>query len=140
MAVDVIVALDVGTVRIGVALARSDVRIASPLTTLDNTSEIYSTVANLLAEQQATKLVVGWPRGLDGQQTAQTDLVEEFVDGLKSHVAVPIYMQDEALTSRKAEAELQARKKPFAKAEVDALAAAFILEDYLATEQVAGNV
>lgn len=131
MAIDVFLGLDVGNVRIGVALARSDVRIASPLKTLPNRPEIYEDVAALVREQGATAVVVGWPRGLEGQTTDQTKIVEAFVEHLRQTVGVPVYLQDEALTSRKAEAELQHRKKPFTKEEVDALAATYILEDYL---------
>jgi putative holliday junction resolvase len=131
MAADRILALDVGTVRTGVALARTDVRIASPLVTLQNSPSIYDDISRLVTEHDITVLVVGWPRGMQGQATAQTAVVETFVEDLKKQVSLPVYLQDEALTSRKAEAELEARKKPYAKEEVDALAAAFILEDYL---------
>lgn len=124
-------ALDVGEQRIGVAEANVIARIAHPFTTLAHTDTIMDDIARLLEKQEAVALVVGLPRGLEGQETAQTHYVQEFVAALEKHVTLPIHWQDEAVTSRKAEAELQARKKPYAKGDIDALAAAYILEDFL---------
>lgn len=126
-----ILALDVGMARIGVARAGSVARLAEPLTTLPNTPEIYSDITDLCKEYDVTTVVVGLPRGLEGQHTAQTDYVEDFVRELKQHTELPVVLQDEALTSRKAEAELGARRKNYLKADIDALAATYILEDYL---------
>jgi len=136
MLTDIVLGLDVGSVRIGVALARTDVRIAQPLTTLEHTPEIFAAISGLIAKEGVTIVVVGWPRGLDGQETAQTKSTEAFVAALRQHISQPVYLQDEALTSRKAEAELQARKKLFSKGDVDALAATYILDDYLLTPQI----
>lgn len=136
-ALHTIVALDVGERRIGVAVANTIAQIASPLTTLINNETIFAQITSLLAEQQATMMVLGLPRGLDGQETAQTHAVQQFAGELKQHTDLPVYWQDEALTSRQAETELAARGKDFAKGEVDALAATYILEDFL-REQLPG--
>lgn len=128
---DSFVALDVGERRIGVATAKTDVRIASPLTTLENGADIFEQIVTLFGEQHAVGVVVGLPLGMDGQETAQTHAVQKFVGELRGHCKLPMYWQDEALTSHKAEEELNGRGKPFAKGEVDALAATFILEDFL---------
>jgi putative Holliday junction resolvase len=128
-----ILALDVGAKRIGVALAGQGISFAKPLTTLDHTDHIFTEIAGLVQDHQATVVVVGFPRGLEGQTTEQTRTVEAFVDDLKHHVQVPVEWQDETLTSVKAEAELAARHKGgmYNKADVDALAATYILEDYI---------
>lgn len=126
-----IVALDVGTQRIGVAEANVIARIAHPFMTLQHTESIVQDIDALLVKQEAVALVVGLPRGLEGQETAQTRYVQDFVTALEKQVTVPIHWQDEAVTSQKAEAELNARKKPYSKGDIDALAAAYILEDYL---------
>lgn len=140
MATNILLGLDVGSIRIGVSLARSDVRIASPLLTLQNDGHVYDTIAALVTEHSATVLVVGWPRGMQGQETAQTKIVEAFVAELRKHVNIPIHLQDEALTSQKAEEELHSRNKLFAKADVDALAATYILDDYMLTAYEASHV
>lgn len=126
-----VVALDVGFRRIGVALATLAAGIPGPLTTIQHDDTIMRTICKLLSEHEAVALVVGLPRGLDGQDTAQTRAVETFVAELKKHTDIPLYRQDEALTSRKAEEELESRGKPYGKGEIDALAATYILEDFL---------
>ena len=126
-----ILALDVGERRIGVAKAGAVARIPGPLLTLDHAEDIFQKIAALLQEHEAAALVVGLPRGLSGQHTQQTGTIEAFVTELKNHVTVPMYWQDEAVTSEKAEAELKRRGKPYAKGDIDALAATYILDDFL---------
>ena len=126
-----ILALDVGDRRIGVAIANMQVRIASPLTTLIRSDSTEHDVQALIDEHSAVALVVGLPRGLDGQSTKQTVAVEEFKAGLERALAIPVYWQDEALTSRHAEAELRNRGKPYSKADIDSLSATYILNDFM---------
>ena len=68
---------------------------------------------------------------MQSQETDQTRTVRDFVRQLQEHTELPVYFQDEAVTSEKAEAELKARKKPYAKGDIDALAATYILVDFL---------
>ena len=127
-----IVALDIGAKRIGVASANVVARLASPETTLEVTDSIIEVIKRLLAEQTAVALVLGLPRGMQGQDTAQTKSVQEFGEKLAQEVDVPLYWQDEALTSQVSEDQLKASKKPYQKGDIDALAASYILEDFLA--------
>lgn len=126
-----ILALDIGASRIGVASANTLARIASPLATLQNEGEVGAAIRRLVEEYSVSGVVVGLPRGLQGQDTQQTKAVKDFGRALEPHIGVPLYWQDEALTSAKAEAELKSRGKPYAKADIDALAATYILEDFL---------
>lgn len=128
-----LIALDVGAKRIGVAVAERGVGFASPLTTLNHTKNIFVELTTLIRENQVTTVIVGYPRGMEGQPTDQTKSTEQFVQDLKDYVSIPIEWQDETLTSVKAEAELTARHKGgmYNKADVDALAATYILEDYI---------
>jgi putative Holliday junction resolvase len=135
-----IMALDVGERRIGVALAGSVAKLAQPLTTLEHTESIFQTIVELAAEHNASELVIGLPRGLDGQETAQTIATRKFAAELERVVNVLLYLQDEALTSRQAEAELKVRGQSHTKADVDALAATYILEDYLKENNGASHV
>jgi putative Holliday junction resolvase len=79
------------------------------------------------------------PRGLDGQSTSQTSATEKFVDQLRGQVSLPIHLQDEALTSKQAEAELRSRGAGHAKADIDALAATYILQDFLTSYNKIGS-
>lgn len=128
---DSVLALDVGDRRIGVACANVIARIAQPLTTIINDDTVLPQLQQIISDQQATIMVIGLPRGLDGQHTAQTRTVEAFKEKLQRHIDLPLYWQDEALTSRKAETELQKRGKPYSKGDIDAYAASYILEDFL---------
>ena len=127
-----ILSIDIGEARVGVAIASPDVRIARPLTTLERTPTIFEKIARLAREHDASRLVAGLPRNLAGQATEQTARAEAFAREAQHYCGLPLSFQDEALTSVKAEAELANRKKPYTKADIDALAATYILEDYLA--------
>ncbi|MDB5175535.1 MAG: putative Holliday junction resolvase [Candidatus Saccharibacteria bacterium] len=127
-----VIALDVGTVRIGIATASYAARMPHPLTTIPNDVHAVDTIVQLLSDEGAAHVVVGLPRNLNGDDTQQTQSTRAFATHLASHITVPVHFQDEALTSVKAREELTARGKLFVKADVDALAATYILEDYLA--------
>lgn len=131
MSFNTILALDVGEKRIGVALASVQARIAAPLTTLMSSDSTYHDVQTLIDEHGARAVVVGLPRGLEGQHTRQTVAVEAFKAALEAAVSVPVYWQDEALTSQQAESELKSRGKPYKKEDIDSLSATYILEDFI---------
>lgn len=123
-----ILALDVGERRIGVAIASEIARLARPLTTLINDEHLMPSLQQMLKDESITTIVIGLPRNLSGDDTPQTDYVRKFTEQLDRDM---IIFQDEALTSRKAEVELEQRGKPYSKGDIDALAATYILEDYL---------
>ena len=123
--------LDVGNKRVGIAMANTLARLSSPRITLVRDEKFWSKLDNLISEEMVSVLVVGLPRNLDGEDTAQTLATRDFVAELKEHFSGEIVMQDEALTSIKAEQELNSRKTQFSKADIDSLAATYILDDYL---------
>lgn len=126
-----VIALDVGERRIGVAVAGVPALLPRPLMTLNNSEKILHDIVALVQDQRALALVVGLPRGLEGQVTVQTRTVENFGHELEQHLSIPLYWQDEAVTSRQAEEELESRGKPYKKGDIDALAATYILEDFI---------
>ncbi len=126
-----IVALDVGDKRIGLALASVESRLPRPLTTLANDDDFIHKLNDIIQTEAVGAIVVGLPRGMEGQHTIQTVATEKFVEQLKRTIDLPIIFQDEALTSQKAEAELEARHQVYSRADVDALAASYILQDFL---------
>ncbi len=127
-----ILALDVGERRIGVASASLIARLPSPLNVLQNTPDVFEEIAKLAAEENAGALVIGLPRGLNGQETKQTEEVRQFAENLRQATKTPLYFQDEAVTSKQAEAELKQRKISYNKEAIDALSAVYILNDFLA--------
>lgn len=125
-----ILALDVGSRRIGVAQADSVSRIAYPVTTITVDGQELDELSKLITQTEPTVLVIGYPRNQSGEPTAQTAAVEEFSTRLKAF-QVPIVFQDESLTSVLAEERLQAHGGGYTKADIDAMAATIILSDYL---------
>lgn len=125
-----IVCLDVGEKRIGVAVADSAVRIAVPFETIDVDGDEVETIAKIVITEKADTIVIGYPRNQSGETTVQTVYVEAFADRLKD-IAPNIVFQDESLTSVLAEQQLAVHKRPYSKGDIDAQAAAIILQDYL---------
>lgn len=123
-------ALDVGEKRIGVAVGDSGVRIAVPFETIDVDGKELERIARIAVDENTDTIVVGYPRNQSGEPTAQTAYVEEFAKNLQD-IASSLVFQDESLTSVLAEQRLQAQGGTYTKGDIDAQAAAIILQDYL---------
>lgn len=126
-----ILAIDLGERRVGLALANGLARLPRPLTTLEQGNSFWEQLEVLVKQESVTEVVIGLPRNLSGEDTDQTRLTRAFADELKQRLALPVYFQDEALTSHQAEAELKQGRHSYTKADIDALSATLILEDYL---------
>ncbi len=129
-----ILSLDVGERRIGVAAANTIARLPRPVATVFNDEHLWENLENIIKTEQIDQIVVGLPRNMSGELTAQSQSIRLFMAEFSRHFTLPVTEQDETLTSRQAEAELEARGRHFSKADIDALAAVYILEDYLQTK------
>lgn len=133
--------LDVGERRIGVAVSDATGTLARPLGVLqtsgldgDAVERAVAELGRLSAEDDGLEsLVVGLPRRLDGSPSEMTPRVEAFAKALRTRMALPVVLQDERLTSREAESRLALREKDWRvrRKQIDAAAAAIILQDYL---------
>jgi putative Holliday junction resolvase len=131
-------ALDVGDRRVGLSVARSDVRFAIPKGAIDRSVEdVWAVLLKLIEDEDIGTVVMGLPRGLDGQETAQTAITREFAADFEARLGILVQFQDEAGTSRQAEDALRARKVSYTKSDIDALAATTILTDYLSEHREA---
>lgn len=130
MASTSLVCLDVGEKRIGVAVADPSIRIAIAFETVPVDGNELKRIAEIVLNEGGNTIVVGYPRNQQGETTAQTQYVERFAENLHD-IAENIVFQDESLTSVIAENRLIAMKKPYEKGDIDAQAAAIILEDYM---------
>ena len=128
-----ILALDIGSARIGLALANSLNYLAKPLTTILNDDNFESQLNQIILDNEVNILVVGWPRNLAGEKTKQSDYVQNFVQNKLEKFNLPIFYQDETLTTVKSQELLDSSNKNYQKLDIDAYAAAMILEDYLIT-------
>lgn len=123
--------LDVGKVRIGLAMANSISKLPSPVTTLHNDEDFLAKLNQVIEENEITDLVVGLPVSLEGKETEQTRWLRDFYNTLKHSIKIPIHLENEALSSVRAENELKYIGRTYKKEDVDALAACFILEDFI---------
>lgn len=125
-----LICLDVGEKRIGVAVADTGIRIAVPFITVEVDGSEIQTIGEIILKENADIIVVGYPRNQQGEATAQTKYVEAFATRLEDFDK-KIVFQDESLTSVLAEQRLISHKRPYTKGDIDAQAAAIILQDYL---------
>lgn len=131
MAINSVLGLDIGEKRIGVARVSLIARIPEPLGALANDESFTKALQQLIDEYRPDTLVVGLPRSLEGNETAQTAYVKAFSQERLLPYNIPLVFQDETLSSHVAEERLKGRL--YAKGEIDAQAAVVILEDYLLT-------
>lgn len=131
-----LLALDVGEVRIGVALMLMTNKLPKPLLTLPHDQNIWEALAKIVQEYDIGKLIIGLPRNLQGDDTPQTQLCRDFAVEAKQRLNLDVELQDEALTSKEAESLLKQSNKPFQKGDIDSLAASLILRDFISQQKV----
>jgi putative Holliday junction resolvase len=122
-----VLALDHGTARIGCALSDPSGTLATPLPVIEPPEA--RAVAELVDEHGVERVVVGLPLHLSGEEGSQAGLARSFCRELEAMLSVPVETYDERLTSRMADAS----RRGGAAAARDSLAAAHLLESYLAS-------
>jgi putative Holliday junction resolvase len=128
--------IDVGAVRVGVALCDPDGLLATPLVTVPRDvagGSDLRTLADLVAEHDVVQVVVGLPRTLAGREGPAAAAARAFAEGLARAVAVPVVFSDERLTTVVATRQLRdsGRKGRKQRAVVDQVAAVAILQGWL---------
>jgi putative Holliday junction resolvase len=133
--------IDYGERRIGLALSDATGLLASPWKTIANDGNVGAAAQRLAIEVNAliaesdglSVIVIGLPRRLSGDPNEQTARVQQLVRQLGDTVSLPIELQDERLTSYAAEEILAEHERDWRKRkqQLDAMAAALILQDYL---------
>jgi putative holliday junction resolvase len=130
-----ILALDHGTVRIGVAVSDELKIIAQPLEFIpaEPIDKFVARLHQLLTEKEVELVVVGLPRNMNGSFGPAAEKVREFVRFLEQTIRVPIRTVDERLTTAQAQrALIQASvRRQDRKLKVDQTAAAILLQSYL---------
>ncbi len=130
------VAFDIGDKRIGVA-------ISDPFNTYALPSETYfrkgfkedvEAIAKIAKNKGATKIICGLPVNFDGSQALQTEKTAKFIEALKEATTTEVICEDERFTTKMAHETLisEGMRREKRKNYVDALAAANILDGYLA--------
>ncbi len=131
-----ILGLDVGDVRIGVAVSDELEIGAYPVLTYTRQGSLKKDVAALslvAAEQEADMIVVGLPTSLDGGEGPQAKKTRGFAEAFAHAASVPLVLWDESMTSVDAEERMLALDFSRAKRKLvrDQWAAVLILETYM---------
>lgn len=133
-----LLALDLGQKRVGVAVSDEHCLAVRPLQPLHRTNwkQLLRTVADLLKGLDARGLVIGLPLSLDGTEGSAAQEARRIARNFGLSLNVPVYLQDERLTSWQAEEELRAAgfQGDDLRSRIDSAAAAIILRDFIARE------
>jgi putative Holliday junction resolvase len=151
-----ILGIDYGRARIGLALADARTALPQPLDTLKriNRNEDMRRLREVVRTHGVMQIVVGLPLRLDGSRGEMAEEASRFGERVRKQLGIPVEMVDERLTSWEAERLLEdhsgkvfhddaktshKKRRESTRASVDAMAAAVILKEYLAREQIAGK-
>jgi len=129
----VLIGLDYGLRRIGIAVSDPEGRIALPVGVHveGRDGSILSLLRNLIQDREATGIVLGLPLRASGAEGDIAARVRRFAGRLEAELAVPVVLVDERYSSQAAEKAIGLRGRPARRGEVDDVAAQIILQDHL---------
>jgi putative holliday junction resolvase len=124
-----VLALDHGEARCGCAVSDPSGTLATPLAVVErpDSRKGLARIAALAGELEAERVVVGLPLTLAGEEGEQAGEARAFAESLRRRVRIPVDLYDERLTTRMAAATAGT-------ADEDSVAAAHLLESYLAAQ------
>jgi len=126
-------AIDYGAKRTGLAICDAGETIASPYSVLHGQKSLVQRIDRVVVSENIEAIVLGLPLNMDDSEGPQARKVRAFAKELQSHIPVPVYFQDERLSSFGAEQKLEeiGLSKGKKLERLDALAAAEILQAFL---------
>lgn len=135
-----IIALDIGSVRIGIAMTDILGIIASPYEsyTRKNLDTDLKYISDLVKEKSANLIICGLPVSMDGKENKQSEYTRGFGERLRGLIDIPLEYTDERFTTKTATdalLEFNVRREK-RKASVDKIAASIILQNYLNTNKI----
>jgi putative Holliday junction resolvase len=125
---------DFGEKRVGVAVGETETRLAHPIATIaaQANEARFAAIGRLVAEWRPAGFVVGLPRHADGAEHAVARLASRFARRISERFGLPVAFVDETLSSAEALSRLRdGGARASRKGDVDAQAAAVILQSYL---------
>ncbi len=135
----IIMSVDYGDVRTGIAVCDKNEILASPVTVITerDADVLIEKILPLAAERKAEAFVVGLPKNMDGSEGFRAQACKEFAEKLREKSGLSVDMYDERLTTVSAHNALnmtntRGKKR---KAVVDAVSAVMILDDYIASRK-----
>lgn len=136
------IGIDVGTVRIGVARSDRDGFLATPVETIERTSETaIERIGELITELEAIEVIVGLPLSLNGAHTASTEDAMSVAREVALVSSAPVRLVDERLTTVSAHSALRSagKKQKQTRNVIDQVAAVMILQHALDSERSSGK-
>ena len=127
-----ILALDIGSSRIGLAITDENQIICQPMPYTVKPAELIGTLESLNSDYGIEKIIVGLPKSLSGEEGMQAKKTREQGDMIQKSLNIPIEYFDERLTSKEAIRLSQSGST----LPIDSLAAQQILQDYLKPKNV----
>lgn len=132
-----VMAIDLGAKRVGVAVSDELGLTIRPVETIErqNWKDLLRRITHYVEEFEARALVVGLPLNLDGSDGPAALAARQMAAKFQMSLKIPVYLQDERLTTEEAKSRLRDIQGLERGAGVDGAAAAIILEDFLAQQQ-----
>jgi putative Holliday junction resolvase len=119
-----VLGIDYGTKRIGLAISDETQTFARELTIL-SPKEFWGNIKNVVAENEISKIVIGWPLSMSGEMTEKTREISNFKLQISNETGLPVETMDERFSSQMAQ-NISGSKK-----NIDSLAAQILLQNYL---------
>ena len=131
----IILSVDHGDVRTGIAVCDKNEILASPVCVITERKDevLAQKIAEIAAQQKAELIVMGLPKNMDGSVGFRAQAIEAFVPVLEAACSLPVVLRDERLTTVRAHQMMNATdtRGKKRKQTVDAVSAVLILEDYI---------
>ncbi|MCD6181668.1 MAG: Holliday junction resolvase RuvX [Candidatus Cloacimonetes bacterium] len=133
MSITRILAIDFGTVRIGIAISDPLRIIARPYRVLANSDSFFDELRTIIARENVGEVVLGLPLNLAGEDTDKTREVRVFEEKLREEISLPVQFFDERYTTVEANSALKKLGYSFReeRAVIDMVAASILLQSYM---------
>ena len=119
-----VLGIDYGEKRIGLAISDESQTFARELTIL-SPKEFWQSINQIIKDQEITKIVLGWPLNMSGEETKKTEETKKFKEKLEKLTEIKVEITDERLTSQMAQNISGSTKN------LDSLAAQILLQNFL---------
>ncbi len=132
-----VLAVDIGDVRVGLAISDRSHTLASGYGYLKFRSydELIDRLLAIAEDEDVTEFVIGLPLNMNGSRGVQAGKAEKLADFLKSRTQLPVHLIDERLSTVEATKQLHASGKKARKGRLDEVAATIILQVFLDGEK-----
>lgn len=129
----VILGLDVGEKKIGLAIGDTTTKLAFPRPALlvQDWSEAWEPIQTLVRENNVDQILIGLPLDTDGAVGAQAVRTQEFIEELRQRLSVDVITRDERFSSQAVQHEQRDAGRTLTRGQEDSLAAQLVLESYL---------